>query len=90
MNTLRLIVSHVTTPRDQRRIEAALRSLDGVGRGSVDLEGGWVTVTYNPRCLRVWTVVTVIERLGYPVDGLMPTAQSRSTPSAGILRQAGA
>jgi Cu+-exporting ATPase len=82
MDTLRLIVSGVTTGRDRQRIEAALRSLRGVRHASVDLDAGWVTVASDPQRVGVWTIVTAIERLGYPVDGLMPTALSTSTHSA--------
>jgi Cu+-exporting ATPase len=83
MDTLRLIVSDVTTGRDRQRIEAALRSLKGVRHASVDLDAGWVTITYDPQGVGVWTIVTAIERLGCSVDGLMPTTFSDSTPPAG-------
>jgi copper chaperone CopZ len=86
INALKLLVSDVATVRDQRRIEATLHSLRCVGRGSVDLDAGSVTVSYDPRCLDAWTVVTAIERLGYPVVGVMPTPEGPSTSSAGIVR----
>lgn len=77
METVTLAVPDLTEREQATAIEAALKTISGVGSGRADAALGWVTVAFDPDRIDVLGVVRALQQHHYDVVGLIPTAARR-------------